>query len=274
MTGIAIFIITDRNAKLPWYTDFAGSYNKAAAFFYLPVAKKVADIPIGLYSGVFLCLSAIAHLLVVLPGLHNVYNQYLAINQNFFRWFEYSLSAAVMHVMIAQLSGVTEIHLLFAIFGLSSSTMFYGWLMERTNGQRIPTYTLSDNGGEAPTQQRPYERQLISDAYPSSTSKNDEKVDWTPFLLGFIPHFYCWAIIFCYFFVGAKQSSPPAFVWAIIFVVFGLDLLFAVNQLLQFLQVKGWRGFAAGEFYYIILSITAKQLLAWINYGGTLRFKN
>ena len=28
-----------------------------------------------------------------------------------------------------------------------------------------------------------------------------------------------------------------AFVWAIIFVVFVIDLLFAVNQLLQFLQV-------------------------------------
>ena len=28
-----------------------------------------------------------------------------------------------------------------------------------------------------------------------------------------------------------------AFVWAIIFVVFALDLLFALNQLLQFLQV-------------------------------------
>ncbi len=38
------------------------------------------------------------------------------------------------------------------------------------------------------------------------------------------------------------------------------------------LQVKGWRGFAQAEFWYIMLSLTAKQLLAWINYGGTRRF--
>ena len=71
--------------------------------------------------------------------------------QNFFRWLEYSLSAAVMHVMIAQLAGVTEIHLLFTIFGLSSATMAYGLLMERQNGRRIPTYTLGDSLGDEPT---------------------------------------------------------------------------------------------------------------------------
>ena len=227
-----------------------------------------------MYSGVFLCLSALAHLLVVLPGLNSIYNQMLAQNQNLFRWLEYSLSAAVMHVMIAQLAGVTEVHLIYCLFGLSSSTMFYGWLMEKLNGQRIPTFSLSEDGSEEPTQQRPYERQMISDAYPPTSSKNDEAVDWSPFILGFIPHAFCWTVIFCYFFVGVRASSPPAFVWAIIFIVFALDLLFAVNQLLQFLQVKGWRGFGAAEFYYILLSITAKQLLAWINFGGTLRFKN
>eukprot|EP00955_Chlamydomonas_euryale_P094563 364868-Chlamydomonas_euryale.AAC.14 len=35
------------------------------------------------------------------------------------------------------------------------------------------------------------------------------------------------------------------------------------------MQVPGWRGYGATEFWYIVLSLTAKQLLAWINYGGT-----
>jgi hypothetical protein len=43
--------------------------------FYVPVNKLVANLPIGLYSGVFLCLSALAHLLVVLPGLNTIYNR-------------------------------------------------------------------------------------------------------------------------------------------------------------------------------------------------------
>ncbi len=52
-TGVAIFCATDRNAKLPWYTDFVYSQQRNApppGFFY-PVAKQVASLPIGWYSG-------------------------------------------------------------------------------------------------------------------------------------------------------------------------------------------------------------------------------
>jgi hypothetical protein len=38
------------------------------------------------------------------------------------------------------------------------------------------------------------------------------------------------------------------------------------------LQAKGWRGFGRAEMWYIILSLTSKQLLAWINYFGTRQF--
>jgi len=38
-------------------------------------------------------------------------------------------------------------------------------------------------------------------------------------------------------------------------------------------QVRYWRGFARAELWYIILSLTSKQLLAWITYGGTKRFE-
>lgn len=38
--------------------------------------------------------------------------------------------------------------------------------------------------------------------------------------------------------------------------------------------VRRWAGFARAEFFYIILSLTSKQLLAWITFGGTMRFKD
>ena len=50
ITGIAIFIISDRNAKLPWYTDFVGNYSpggSSSALFYFPIAKKVANLPVS-----------------------------------------------------------------------------------------------------------------------------------------------------------------------------------------------------------------------------------
>lgn len=107
---------------------------------------------------------------------------------------------------------------------------------------------------------------------PFLRPQTPRSVSFLPFWLGFVPHLFNWAVIACFFFVGAARGSPPGFVWSIIFIVFFLDLLFAVNQWLQFKQVRGWRGFAAGEFWYIVLSLTSKQLLAWINYGGTRRF--
>lgn len=39
-------------------------------------------------------------------------------------------------------------------------------------------------------------------------------------------------------------------------------------------QVRGWRGFAQAEWWYMLLSLTSKQLLAWITYGGSSRFAN
>lgn len=53
-----------------------------------PAPKQVASFPIGVWSGVFLLLSAIDHLLVVLPRVNAAYNRELCANRNPFRWAE------------------------------------------------------------------------------------------------------------------------------------------------------------------------------------------
>jgi Heliorhodopsin len=63
------------------------------------------------------------------------------------------------------------------------------------------------------------------------------------------------------------------FLQAIIFILFALDACFAIVQILQFARVRGFRGFAHAEFAYIILSLTSKQLLAWIEFGGAQSLK-
>lgn len=92
--------------------------------------------------------------------------------------------------------------------------------------------------------------------------------------MGCWPFLAAMAVTACYFFQAVTNGSPPDFVWSLFFILLVLYLLFAVNQVLQFKQVRGWRGFAQAELWYMILSLTSKQLLAWINYGGSLRFKN
>jgi len=263
--GIALGPITDRAASAPWYTDFINAPEKNVSFLdFIPVSKMVASVPLGYYSCVFLLLSGVNHALCAMPGINGWYNKQIALNSNPIRWLEYAFSASVMHVMILQLSGATQVHLLYAVFGLTMTTMTHGWLMERSNMRALPTYVL-EGPSDVP---QPEESDTLGSG-GGKTSTGRPPVDWTPFLLGFIPHIYVWTIIACYFFRAIANRSPPAFVYVIFFIELFIDLSFAVNMMLQYVQVPGWRGYGATEFWYIVLSLTAKQLLAWINYGGT-----
>lgn len=296
ITGIAILGMTDYDAKskLPWYTFFISSWSRDdnAAGFYVPAPKQVASFPTGVWSGVFLLLSAADHLLVSLPRVNSVYNRLLCANRNPFRWAEYSVSASLMTVMIAQLSGVTDIHLLFTLAALMASTMLFGWQMEVANGRRIPAYQFTSDSRLPPAELPPSKGVSVSAAagVPASFISNaayapgpadasfgaegpaGPGIQWGPFLMGCWPFVACYAVIACYFFQAVANGDPPGFVWAIFFILLILYCLFAVNQVLQFKQVRGWRGFATAEWWYILLSLTSKQLLAWIAYGGTKRF--
>ena len=57
----------------------------------------------------------------------------LARGQNRFRWVEYSLSASLMIVLIAGITGITDVAALVALFGVNASMILFGWLMETTN---------------------------------------------------------------------------------------------------------------------------------------------
>jgi hypothetical protein len=46
---------------------------------------------------------------------------------------------------------------------------------------------------------------------------------------------------------------------------------FAVNQALQYARVGRWRSYLFGESAYIVLSLAAKSLLAWLVYANVLR---
>ena len=46
---------------------------------------------------------------------------------------------------------------------------------------------------------------------------------------------------------------------------------FAVNMALQYARIGRWRDYVHGEVVYIILSFTAKSLLAWLIFANVLR---
>jgi len=61
------------------------------------------------------------------------------------------------------------------------------------------------------------------------------------------------------------------FVYAITIVQLVLFAAFGLNQALQYRQVARWRSYLFGEAAYVVLSLAAKSLLAWLVYANVLR---
>lgn len=238
VSSMAIFGITDKDAASPVYTFYAND-QRGNFSLYGPEPELVGNAVIGYFAAVFLLLAFLDHLIVA-TILRKMYENQLRHSMNLIRWFEYSFSAALMHVMIAMLSGVMSLHLLLAIFGLTMATMVFGALQE------LMTWRFQGS---------PHKKTLL------------------PFWLGCIPHMFGWCIIFSYFFDGVRRGDPPAFVWAIVPIEFIIDASFAVNMFLQQKEFGKWRNYLYGEYAFTILSFTAKSLLAWINFGGTNTLK-
>lgn len=198
-----------------------------------PNAKEAFSINVGYLAAVFLGLSALDHFLVC-TCFKGTYERGLSNHRNIFRWVEYSFSASLMRILVGVLSGVTDVHMMFLQFGLTACTMIFGLVFELENKDM----RMSGN------------------------------VKWYLYWLGFIPHFFSWTIILGYFFYSLSKGEPPVFVYAIIIIIFILDLSFAVILGLQWQGKRCFRAYVNGEIAFIILSFTSKNLLAWINFFG------
>ncbi len=81
----------------------------------------------------FLFISAFCHLLISLPKVFPWYIRNLGRHINYVRWYEYSLSASVMIVVIASLCGITELVSLLGLFFLTAGMNLFGLMMELHN---------------------------------------------------------------------------------------------------------------------------------------------
>ena len=66
------------------------------------------------------------------------------------------------------------------------------------------------------------------------------------------------------------DASPPGFVYGIFVSLFVFFNIFALNMILQYKQAGPWRDYLFGEKVYIVLSLTAKALLAWQVFSAVL----
>ena len=196
-----------------------------------PQIDELFSYPLGPAVALFLLLSAGFHFLVASPWGWPRYRRELAAGQNRFRWVEYSISASLMIVLIAGISGMTDVVALLGLFGVNASMILFGWLME----------TKSDPGPDA---------------------------DWTPFVFGCVAGAVPWIGIGIYI-VGAG-SDVPDFVYGIFVSHFVLFNCFAVTQWRQYRAKGRWADYLHGERTYIVLSLVAKSLLAWQVFANVL----
>ena len=86
-----------------------------------PALTTLFDLPIGSTVAAFVLFSAAAHAILVLPGVFEWYRRNLERGRNDARWIEYSVSASIMIVLIAMLTGIGDIAALVALFGVNAT---------------------------------------------------------------------------------------------------------------------------------------------------------
>ncbi|HEX7474810.1 MAG TPA: heliorhodopsin HeR [Dehalococcoidales bacterium] len=190
-----------------------------------PELHPLFNISTGWGVFAFLAISAGALLIIASPPVFPWYKRNLLQSKNYGRWIEYFFSASIMIVLISQITGISDIAALLAIFGINACMILFGLLQEK--------YEKPGKGG------------------------------WLPFWFGSFGGIIPWIAIAIYVWAPGLNASPPGFVYGIIASLFVFFNCFAVNMVLQYKQVGPWRDYLFGEKVYIILSLTAKSLLAW-----------
>jgi hypothetical protein len=198
------------------------------------VTNSVYDLPIGLVVSVFLLLAAIDHGLMAAPRIHRWYERNLARERNPARWWEYSLSASLMIMLIAMYTGIADLAALIAIFGVNVAMILFGLAMECANRPGAP-------------------------------------VVWRPYVYGCVAGAVPWiAIAIQIGYAQSQTGNVPGFVFGIFVSLFVLFMSFAANMALQYRRRGPWRDYLFGERIYLLLSLSAKSLLAWQIFFPTL----
>ena len=193
------------------------------------------SVALGPAVALFLFLAAADHILMAMPGVNNWYNGMLARERNLARWAEYSISASLMMVLIAMITGVTDFGAILAIFGVNTAMILFGAVQE-----------MMDRPSEG-------------------------NVNWWPYIFGCFAGAVPWIIVVMQIWTSEQKGfSAPTFVYAIIVSLFILFNTFSVNMVLQYKRVGKWKSYVYGEKVYIVLSIVAKSLLAWQIFANKL----
>lgn len=227
-----LMILISNDKTYPIFTNYLNF--DVATRTLKPNTELFYNLPFGPAVACFLLISAVAHFYLATIG-YGRYVQNLKKGMNPVRFYEYALSSSLMIVLIGMLIGLWDLGALILIFTLNATMNLFGIMMELHN-------------------------------------QHTEKTNWTAFIYGCIAGIVPWIVIMLYF-VGAVNSGdakPPPFVYAIVPTLFVFFNIFAINMVLQYKKIGPWKDYLFGERVYIILSLSAKTVLCWLIWTGTL----
>jgi hypothetical protein len=228
ISQVFLMLYLSNNFRLP-LTYTTPVYN-ALTDTISPTSEILLEIRIGPLVAMFLFISATAHLLIS-TILYKKYVKNLENHMNPYRWYEYSISASIMIVIIAMLTTIYDFGTLIALFTLTGVMNLMGLMMELHN-------------------------------------QTTERTDWTSYIIGCVAGIVPWIVIFVPLITA---ESVPDFVIAIFITIAIFFNLFAINMVLQYKKIGKWADYLYGEKIYIVLSLVAKTALAWQVFAGTLR---
>lgn len=220
--------------------EHAFTLNSSGTFFDV-FSKKVASVKEGGITALiitFFVITAAFHLLyAVNPG--NVYLEAVKSGNNFLRWIEYSISATIMVVIIALLSGVKDVGNYVLLVVASIGIMSTGQWFETATGR----------------------------------SK------WIPILVGFILLAGVFMTIFANFRERLKEAKDagfkvPSWLYLVVIVLFAFYASFGFVPIAQMIFKGSYRKY---EYTYLTLSLAAKAslgLLVAVGFGQRSQAQN
>lgn len=169
---------------------------------------------------------------------------------NRLRWYEYSATASVMTWVIAQLSGVTDVHVLFLLVVMNVITQLGGGLLVELLWRdkiRFKSTIVTGNAAEL--------------------DNHNRFIAWGS-ILSIAAFLASWLVISCHFFANVSRASDsPAWIAVIVPVLFAFYVLFAVYLFVGLRYVKNPTTYEVG---WVVLSLLSKTFLAWFLLIGSI----
>jgi hypothetical protein len=189
------------------------------------------------------------------------------------RWSEYSVTATLMTWIVCQVSGMSNLYVLFAVAVVCNVLLqWQGYFFEEALAKYRKVKAgekKSDSGDEEETKEAP------SQDLKDTTMSRFQVAK--PMLIGFVIFATQWFFISISFTrtVNASTETVPDFVWITFFGILGTYLLFPIPQLLYAKRDLFCGAFVFDWYWYewsfIMLSLASKLLLDWTMFAATNR---